>query len=86
MSEEDKKPCKLILNEDVAAQLSPREIEVVMCLGQGRTLKETGSHLRISPRTADKHRDNIHKELKVTNRADLVVKCFVRLMILWTAG
>lgn len=52
--------------------LSLREIEIVKLLKEGLSSKEIASHLHISPRTAEVHRHNILKKLKLKNLASLI--------------
>lgn len=52
--------------------LSPREIEVVRYLVAGRTSKEIGRELQISPRTVEIHRRNLLAKLNAGASADAV--------------
>jgi two-component system, LuxR family, response regulator FixJ len=52
--------------------LSPREIEVLRHLVAGRTSKEIGRELQISPRTVEIHRRNLLAKLNATASADAV--------------
>jgi len=52
--------------------LTDREREVLRLLAQGKTTKEIGAELRISPRTAERHRENIMHKLGARSLADLV--------------
>jgi len=56
-----------------APGLSPRELEVVRLVAIGRTNREIGSMLRMSPRTAQKHVMNIYDKLGVASRAALAL-------------
>lgn len=53
--------------------LTPRETEIVRFLAQGLTAREIGQRLYLSPRTVEKHEENIRTKLEVPNRAALVV-------------
>ncbi len=52
-------------------QLSPREEEVLRLVAQGKTSREVGVLLAISPRTVDTHRRNIMEKLGVHDVASL---------------
>ncbi|MBF0448007.1 MAG: response regulator transcription factor [Magnetococcales bacterium] len=52
--------------------LSPREREVVAQVAAGKTNKEIGRLLGISPKTVDTHRTRLMKKLKVHTTADMV--------------
>lgn len=50
--------------QDHVTLLSRREREVLDCLNAGKSLKESASILGVSPRTVEKHRENIRKKLE----------------------
>ena len=52
--------------------LSDRELEVFQLIGQGKTMKEIGQALHLSPKTIEVHRSHIREKLKVTSAAELV--------------
>lgn len=52
--------------------LTPREREVLTLISDGRSNKEAGRHLGISPRTIEVHRARIMEKLGAKNAADLV--------------
>lgn len=52
--------------------LSLREIEIVKLIKEGFSSKEIASQLNISARTAEVHRHNILKKLKLKNAASLI--------------
>ncbi len=61
-------------DEDVsagAAQLSPREREVLSLLAEGKTSKQIARDLDVTPRTIDLHRQNIMKKLDLNSVAEL---------------
>lgn len=64
------------LNEESAAPdikcLSLREFEIVRLLLKGYSSKEIADDLSISPRTAEVHRHNILKKLKLKNTTSLI--------------
>jgi DNA-binding NarL/FixJ family response regulator len=58
---------------DSAAELTPRELDVVSLVGEGRANKEIGAHLGISERTARTHVSNILRKLQLTSRTQLAL-------------
>jgi DNA-binding NarL/FixJ family response regulator len=52
--------------------LTPRELEVVKLLAQGRSNKEIATALQISVKTVDAHRTNIMRKLKLNTYSDLI--------------
>jgi DNA-binding NarL/FixJ family response regulator len=52
-------------------QLTPREREIIQLIAEGRSTKETAERLGIAPRTADTHRTNIMRKLKLHSASDL---------------
>lgn len=52
--------------------LTPREREVLTWIAEGRTNREIAETLIISPKTVDRHRENIMAKLNLHNRAELV--------------
>ncbi|MEP6948155.1 MAG: response regulator transcription factor [Ginsengibacter sp.] len=65
-----------MLNDEItfhdAQDLSLREIEIVRLLKEGYSSKEIAASLHISVRTAEVHRRNILKKLKLKNTASLI--------------
>jgi len=57
---------------EVAALLTPREIEVVRMVAKGLSNKEIGSQLFIADGTVKIHLHNIYEKVKINRRADLV--------------
>lgn len=55
-----------------AADLTPREKEVLVLISDGLTNSDIGDRLGISIKTVDRHRENIMKKLDLHNRIDLV--------------
>jgi DNA-binding CsgD family transcriptional regulator len=53
-------------------QLTPRECEVLQLIVRGRSAKEAGRALGISPRTVEGHRASVMEKLGARNVADLV--------------
>ena len=54
--------------------LSQREAEVLVWLARGKTNREMGHILGISPRTINKHLEQIFKKLEVDNRTNAAAK------------
>jgi DNA-binding NarL/FixJ family response regulator len=55
-----------------AQQLTPRQREVVQLVAEGHSLKEVGTILRISPRTAAFHKARAMEELGIRTTAELI--------------
>lgn len=55
-----------------AKELSKRETEVLVLIASGKTIKEIGEHLFISPKTVETHKSHIMDKLELTNTAQLV--------------
>jgi len=51
--------------------LTPRELDVVKLIGEGHTSEEIAEALVISPRTVERHRENVLAKLKLRNRVDI---------------
>lgn len=56
----------------VALGLSEREVEVAKLVAEGRTHKEAGAQLFISPKTVEHHVARIRQKLGATSRAELL--------------
>jgi DNA-binding NarL/FixJ family response regulator len=52
--------------------LSDRELEVFQLIGQGKTMKEIGDELHLSPKTVEVHRSRIREKLKIASAAELI--------------
>lgn len=52
--------------------LTDRELEIFQLIGQGKTMKEIGAVLHLSPKTVEVHRAHIREKLQVTSAAELV--------------
>jgi two-component system response regulator NreC len=53
-------------------ELTPREREVLTHIAEGKTNREIADVLVISPKTVDRHRENIMQKLNLHSRVDLV--------------
>ncbi|MEZ5231028.1 MAG: helix-turn-helix transcriptional regulator, partial [Acidimicrobiales bacterium] len=56
----------------VALGLSEREADVARMVAEGRTHKETGAQLFISPKTVEHHVARIRQKLGASSRAELL--------------
>ena len=54
--------------------LSPRELQVAKLVVDGLTNAQIGVHFNLSPKTVDKHRENLMRKLGVSSAAQLVNK------------
>ncbi|HWH68990.1 MAG TPA: tetratricopeptide repeat protein, partial [Candidatus Sulfotelmatobacter sp.] len=54
-----------------AEALTPREREIVQLIVAGCTIKEVSQRLHLSPRTVQKHEENIRTKLGLVNRASV---------------
>jgi len=61
--------------------LTPREQEVLTWIAEGRTTREIAETLVISPKTVDRHRENIMTKLNLHNRTELVKYAITKGMI-----
>ena len=52
--------------------LSDRELEVFQLIGQGKTMKEIGDALHLSPKTIEVHRSRIREKLGISSAAELI--------------
>jgi DNA-binding NarL/FixJ family response regulator len=57
--------------EEPRDALSPREQEVVKLVAEGHTTEEIAAALVVSPRTVERHRENILAKLGLRNRVEL---------------
>jgi DNA-binding NarL/FixJ family response regulator len=55
------------------ALLTPREVEVLQALAEGRSTREVAAHLFISPKTVRSHVDRILNKLEVHSKLDAVL-------------
>lgn len=52
--------------------LTPREREILHLIWEGHTNRSIAEHLKISIKTAEAHRSNMMKKLRVSNTAQLL--------------
>lgn len=62
-------------------ELTDRELEVLMLLGQGHRTSEIASHLHLSPKTVESHQAKLRRKLGARNGADLL-----RIAMSWHEG
>jgi DNA-binding NarL/FixJ family response regulator len=60
-------------SEDSVPTLTPREREIVQLLAEGKSTKEVASVLNLSVKTAETHRSNIMRKLKLHSVGELVL-------------
>ena len=60
------------LADEGAGRLTPREREIVQLLAEGKSNKEVAAPLGISVKTAETHRTNIMRKLKLHSMSELV--------------
>jgi DNA-binding CsgD family transcriptional regulator len=69
-------PPKIQAEPRVTSPLSPRQVDVVTWLSQGKTNNEIGLILKLSPRTVQKHLEHIYRKLGVENRTGAAAKAY----------
>ena len=52
------------------AGLTVREMDVLLLMAKGRTIREIASELVISPRTVQRHTSNLYAKINARNRAE----------------
>ncbi len=57
----------------MCAALSPREVEVLHLIVEGKSDWEIGSILSVAPKTVNFHAENLKKKLGVTTRIQMVM-------------
>ena len=58
--------------EEPAEPLSPRELQVLSLIAQGKSNKEIASQLYLALNTVKRHAYNIYSKLNVTKRAEAI--------------
>ncbi len=61
-----------LMHAEVPHQLTPRQREVLQLLAEGRSMKQVGSVMNLTPRTIAFHKYQMMKQLKVKTTAELV--------------
>lgn len=62
----------LAATDEEGQPLTPRELEILVQLAEGKTNKEIGDQLHLSAKTVGTHRQHIMQKLGLDNLADLV--------------
>jgi two-component system response regulator NreC len=63
-----------VVENEAENELTPRELEVLKLVSEGRITKEIANQLSVSTRTIETHRVNMMKKLGVQNSAELIKK------------
>ena len=63
-----------VVESEPENELTPRELEVLKMVSEGKITKEIASQLSVSTRTIETHRVNMMKKLGVQNSAELIKK------------
>jgi DNA-binding CsgD family transcriptional regulator len=53
-------------------ELTPQELQIALIVAQGKTNKEVGATLFLSPKTVETHLGRIYRKLGITSRAQVV--------------
>jgi DNA-binding CsgD family transcriptional regulator len=53
-------------------QLTPQELQIALIVAQGKTNKEVGATLFLSPKTVETHLGRIYRKLGITSRAQVI--------------
>lgn len=61
--------------------LTPREMQVLVCMAQGLSLQETAEKLGIAPSTVKNFRTKIFEKLNVCSSGEAVALCLRRGML-----
>ncbi len=61
-----------VKDDSVSSVLTPREVEVLQLLVEGKSTKQTASTLGVSIKTIEAHRQHIMKKLNIDNIVDLI--------------
>ena len=69
-------PTTMQLQSLVPFGLSPREAQVLDWVAQGKTNKEIGVILDLSPRTVQKHLEHIYRKIYVESRTAAAAKAY----------
>ncbi|OPL13485.1 MAG: hypothetical protein AVO34_06350 [Firmicutes bacterium ML8_F2] len=61
--------------------LSPREIEVLILIGEGHKMADIAKKLHISIKTVSAHRSNIMQKMNMNNNSQLIKYCIERKLV-----
>jgi DNA-binding CsgD family transcriptional regulator len=59
--------------DSIPRRLTPREREIIQLIADGKSTKDVASLLGISVKTAETHRTNLMRKLKIHNISELVL-------------
>jgi DNA-binding NarL/FixJ family response regulator len=62
---------RVLTDDDSRAALTDRESQILALIADGHTSREIADMLVISPRTVERHRENLRHKLGLRNRVDL---------------
>tara|TARA_R110002072_G_scaffold112331_4_gene241373 strand:+ start:25190 stop:26107 length:918 start_codon:yes stop_codon:yes gene_type:complete len=74
------RPCEVEILKD-KFKVTTREAEVLLWISKGKTNREIGTILSMSPRTVNKHLEQIFSKLEVDNRTSAAYSAFKVLMV-----
>jgi DNA-binding NarL/FixJ family response regulator len=57
---------------DLEPRLTPREIEIVRCIAEGRTVEKTAEVLTVSGHTVTNHLGNVYRKFGTRNRVEVL--------------
>lgn len=60
------------LHQSTAEILADRELETFELIGHGLTTREIAARMHLSPKTVDRHRENIKRKLNLNNANELI--------------
>jgi NarL family two-component system response regulator LiaR len=67
-----------MFKENKEEALTRRELEVVLCLGSGKTCKECALELSCSHKTVNVHRSNIKAKLNISTNMKFIKYCYLQ--------
>jgi DNA-binding NarL/FixJ family response regulator len=62
---------RALTDDESSAVLTGRESQILALIADGHTSREIAEMLVISPRTVERHRENLRRKLRLRNRVDL---------------
>jgi DNA-binding NarL/FixJ family response regulator len=71
-----RRPTKINRQSPAFCSLSPRESQVLHWVSQGKTNKDIGVILEVSPRTVQKHLEHIYQKMGVETRTGAAAKAY----------
>jgi DNA-binding CsgD family transcriptional regulator len=55
-----------------AEELTPQELQIALQVAEGKTNKEAGAALFLSPKTVEYHLTHVYRKLDLSSRAELI--------------